>query len=143
MQLGPVRGGEVHAQDKHKLRLREIISAINDLFDGEITEGDAVAYVDSVIKTKMLESDLLRSQAAANTKEQFTNSPNLSDEPMNAIMDAMAASSVHDHRSVRPTMAPPRCDATGFPVEAAKALHTCRQREWTALRWAFGRRRGD
>ncbi len=66
--------GSGQVQDKHKLRLQEIISAINDLFEGEITEGDAVAYVDSVIKTKMLESDLLRSQAAANTKEQFTNS---------------------------------------------------------------------
>jgi type I restriction enzyme R subunit len=86
--------GSGQSQDKHKLRLQEIISAINDLFDGEITEGDAVAYVDSVIKTKMLESDLLRSQAAANTKEQFTNSPNLSDELMNAIMDAMAAHQV-------------------------------------------------
>ena len=86
--------GSGQVQDKHKLRLQEIISAINDLFEGEITEGDAVAYVDSVIKTKMLESDLLRSQAAANTKEQFTNSPNLSDELMNAIMDAMAAHQV-------------------------------------------------
>ena len=86
--------GSGQVQDKHKLRLQEIISAINDLFEGEITEGDAVAYVDGVIKTKMLESDLLRSQATANTKEQFTNSPNLGDELMNAIMDAMAAHQV-------------------------------------------------
>jgi type I restriction enzyme R subunit len=86
--------GSGQVQDKHKLRLQEIISAINDLFEGEITEGDAVAYVDGVIKTKMLESDLLRSQAAANTKEQFGNSPNLGDELMNAIMDAMAAHQV-------------------------------------------------
>ncbi len=86
--------GSGQVQDKHKLRLQEIIAAINDLFEGEITEGDAVAYVDGVIKTKMLESDLLRSQAAANTKEQFMNSPNLGEELMNAIMDAMAAHQV-------------------------------------------------
>ena len=83
--------GSGQVQDKHKQRLQEIIAAINDLFEGEITEGDAVAYVDGVIKTKLLESDLLRSQAAANTKEQFSNSPNLGDELMNAIMEAMAA----------------------------------------------------
>ena len=83
--------GSGQMQDKHKLRLQEIILAMNDLFEGEITEGDAVAYVDTVLKEKMLESELLRSQAAVNTKEQFGNSPNLSDKLMNAIMDAMAA----------------------------------------------------
>jgi type I restriction enzyme R subunit len=39
----------------------------------------------------MLESETLRAQAAANTKEQFENSPNLQEEHLNAIMDAMAA----------------------------------------------------
>ena len=38
--------GSGQMQDKHKLRLQEIILAMNDLFEGEITEGDAVAYVD-------------------------------------------------------------------------------------------------
>ena len=38
--------GSGKMQDKHKLRLAAIISAINDLFEGEVTEGDAVAYVD-------------------------------------------------------------------------------------------------
>ena len=78
-------------QDKQKLRLSAIIQAINDLFEGDVSEGDAVSYVDSVIRGKMLESDTLRAQAAANTKEQFANSPSLQDELMNAIMDAMAA----------------------------------------------------
>jgi type I restriction enzyme R subunit len=83
--------GAGQVQDKHKLRLEQIIAAINDLFDGEVTEGDAVAYVDSVLKAKLIESPLLRSQAAANTKEQFSNSPSLNEELLNAIMDAMAA----------------------------------------------------
>ena len=39
---------------------------------------------------KMMESDVLRNQAAANTKEQFVHSPALPDELMNAIMDTMA-----------------------------------------------------
>lgn len=82
--------GSGQVQDKHKQLLSAIILAMNDLFEGEITESDAVTY-HTVIKEKMLESDLLRSQAAANTREQFGNSPQLNDELMNAIMDAMAA----------------------------------------------------
>lgn len=90
--LAPITDiGSGRVQEKHKARLNEIIQAINDLFVGEITEGDTVAYVDSVLKTKMLESATLRAQAAANTKEQFSNSPSLSEELQNAIMDAMAA----------------------------------------------------
>ena len=83
--------GSGRVQDKHKQRLAEIIAAINDLFEGEVTDGDAVTYVDGVIKGKLLESSTLRAQAAANTREQFANSPTLQDELMNAIMDAMAA----------------------------------------------------
>ena len=41
----------------------------------------------------MLESKTLVQQAANNTKEQFANSPDLSNELMNAIMDALAAHS--------------------------------------------------
>ena len=90
--LQPVtEAGSGQVQEKFKLRLAAIIAAINDLFEGEVTESDAVAYVDSVLKLKLLESPLLRSQAAANTKEQFMNSPILNDELMNAIIDAMAA----------------------------------------------------
>jgi type I restriction enzyme R subunit len=39
----------------------------------------------------MLESDLLRKQAANNTKEQFANSPDLNKALMEAIMDALGA----------------------------------------------------
>lgn len=83
--------GTGQPQDLHKMRLAEIVRVINDLFNGEVTEGDAVAYVDTVLKTKMMEDEALRAQAAANTKEQFGNSPDLRDALMNAIMDAMAA----------------------------------------------------
>jgi len=83
--------GSGQVQEKRKLRLQEIIRAINDLFEGEITEGDAVTYVDDVLKAKLLESETLRAQAAANTKAQFANSPSLQDELLKAIMDAMAA----------------------------------------------------
>jgi type I restriction enzyme R subunit len=83
--------GSGQVQDKYKLRLEQIIAAINDLFEGEVTDGDAVTYVDSVLKSKLMESETLRAQAVANTKEQFESSPSLNEELLNAIMDAMAA----------------------------------------------------
>ena len=83
--------GSGAVQDKRKLQLAAIIQAINDLFEGDVTEGDAVAYVDSVLKGKLLESETLQAQAAANTKEQFANSPRLQEELTNAIIDSMAA----------------------------------------------------
>lgn len=83
--------GSGQVQDRHKAKLAAIIQALNDLFEGEVTDGDAVTYVDGVLKAKLLESDTLRAQAAANSKEQFANSPSLQDALMGAIIDAMSA----------------------------------------------------
>lgn len=83
--------GSGQPQDKHRMRIAEIVRAINDLFDGEVSEADAVTYVDSVIKGKMMENEALRAQAAANTPEQFANSPDLKEALMGAIMDALEA----------------------------------------------------
>ena len=82
-------GGSV--QEKEKARLAEIITKVNDLFEGDLTEDDRLVYVNNVIKGKLLESMILVQQAANNTKEQFANSPDLSKELLNAIMDALAA----------------------------------------------------
>ncbi len=81
--------GEV--QEPLKVILSEILSKVNDLFDGDLTDDDKLVYVNNVLKGKLLESDLLRQQAMNNTKEQFANSPDLASELMNAIMDALAA----------------------------------------------------
>ena len=86
---GEVGGGAV--QEKEKARLREIIAKVNDLFEGELTDDDQLVYVNHVLKGKLLESTTLVQQAANNTKEQFANSPDLSNELLNAIMDAFAA----------------------------------------------------
>lgn len=64
---------------------------VNDLFEGELCDDDKLVYVNHVLKGKLLESDLLRQQAANNTKEQFANSPDLAHEILNAVMDALAA----------------------------------------------------
>ena len=82
-------GGGLH--EKQKALLAEIIQRVNDLFEGELTDGDQLVYVNDVIKGKLLESDTLRKQAASNSKEQFSNSPDLKTAILNAIMEALEA----------------------------------------------------
>ena len=68
----------------------EIIEKVNDLFQGELTDQDKLVYVNNVIKGKLLECQELVVQASNNTKAQFANSPTLSKEIMNAVMDALS-----------------------------------------------------
>lgn len=84
--------GSIH--EKEKALLAEIIAKVNDLFEGDLTDDDQLVYVNNVIKGKLLESQELMLQASNNTKAQFANSPTLSKEIMNAVMDAFAAHSV-------------------------------------------------
>ena len=85
--------GTGQVQDKQKALLDEIIAKVNDLFDGELTDGDKIAYV-HVINEKMLASELLQQQAANNTKEQFSSSPDLPKEQSNAVIDSLDAHTV-------------------------------------------------
>ncbi len=71
--------------------LAEIITKVNDLFEGDLTPDDQLVYVNSVLKGKLLESDLLVQQAVSNTKEQFATSGDLKREHENAIIEALAA----------------------------------------------------
>jgi type I restriction enzyme R subunit len=81
--------GSGAVQDKTKIALAELIAKVNDLFEGDLTPGDKLVYVNDVIKGKLMESEKLTEQAANNTKEQFANSPDLANEIMNAVMDAL------------------------------------------------------
>lgn len=90
--LKPVgESGSGSVQDKQKALMREIIERVNDLFDGELTEDDQLIYVNNVIKGKLLESKELTTQARNNSKAQFSTSPTLDEELMNAIMNALDA----------------------------------------------------
>ena len=90
--LDPItEAGAGSVQEKEKALLNVIIEKVNELFEGELTDQDKLIYVNNVIKGKLLESETLRQQAANNSKEQFANSPDLKNEIMNAIMDALDA----------------------------------------------------
>lgn len=80
-------------QEKQKALLYEIIAKVNDLFEGDLTDEDKLVYVNNVLKGKLLESKTLAQQASSNTKEQFSNSPDLNRELLHAIMDALTAHS--------------------------------------------------
>jgi len=86
--MAPGGGG---VQDKDKVELAEIIAKLNDLFTGELSDSDKVIYVRAVIRSKLMESPILRQQAAANNKEQFANSPDFGTELMEAFMGALDA----------------------------------------------------
>ena len=83
--------GSGSVQEKEKARLEEIIARVNELFQGDLTDDDQLVYVNNVIRGKLLESKELVTQASNNTKAQFANSPTLTTEIMNAIMDALDA----------------------------------------------------
>ncbi len=88
-QLQPVSesgSGEVHT--KEKALLSEIIEKVNDLFEGELSDEDKLVYVNNVLKGKLLESDKLRQQAENNSKSQFSNSPDLYGELIDATISA-------------------------------------------------------
>ncbi len=87
--VGDVGSGSV--QEKQRALLAEIIAKVNDLFVGDLTDGDQLVYVNDVIKGKLLESEALVTQATNNTKAQFASSPTLDEAIMDAIMDALDA----------------------------------------------------
>ncbi|QDV66074.1 type I restriction endonuclease subunit R [Crateriforma conspicua] len=75
-------------REKEKAYLTEIISKLNEIYGTDTTDGDQLSHA-TTLNEKVLESEVLQQQAASNSKEQFANSPDLTNEIMNAIIDAM------------------------------------------------------
>ena len=86
--MAPGGGG---VQDKDKVELAEIIAKLNDLFSGDLSDNDKVIYVRTLIRGRLMQSQTLRQQAAANSKEQFANSPDFGTELLDAIIAALDA----------------------------------------------------
>jgi type I restriction enzyme R subunit len=75
--------------------LKEIVSQMNDLFEGEsLTDADKINCA-THIRDRMLESATLEKQASANKKDQFGASPDF----MKAFEDAVI-SAYENHRSM-------------------------------------------
>lgn len=97
--LDAVGSGSV--QEKEKARLAEIIERVNGLFEGDLTDGDQLLYVNGVIKGKLLENDTLVQQAGSNSKEQFASSPDLREALVHAIIDALDAHSTMSSQALK------------------------------------------
>ena len=94
--------GSGSVRERERAWLAEIIEKVNALFEGELTDQDKLVYVNHVIKGKLLESETLAQQAANNTKEQFSNSPDLQSEILSAIIGALDAHKVMSTQALDP-----------------------------------------
>ena len=91
-KLAPILdAGSGSVQEQQKVYMAELIEKLNDLFGAETSEQDQLRYVNGTLLGKVSESKTLQQQAANNTKEQFANSPDLSQAILHAIMDALDA----------------------------------------------------
>lgn len=86
--------GSGSVQQKQQAYLAEIIQKVNGLFEGDLSDDDQLVYINGVLKGKLLENETLIQQATSNSKEQFSNSPDLVKALMDAIMDAFEAHQV-------------------------------------------------
>lgn len=68
--------------------------------NGIPTENDKLVYVNNVLLGKLLESNTLIQQALNNSKEQFSNSPDLDASLMDAIIDALDAHNLMSNQAL-------------------------------------------
>lgn len=80
--------GSDYLHEPDKVYLSELIKELNDLFEGELTDADIINYTNS-IKDKVLESQIIKKQALANTKDRLIISPDFEGEFTKAIIGQM------------------------------------------------------
>ncbi len=92
MPLQPVSASGTGApHDPELVALAEVIEQINDLFSGD-HPASSVTNVVTHIKDRLEESETLHQQARNNTLAQFSASPDLHNEFVDAVIGAMASS---------------------------------------------------
>lgn len=84
--------GSASVQDKEKALLSEILNRMNDLFTGDLSDNDQLAYV-TAVRASLLDNSELARQAQNNQKAQFASSPLLSPALTEAIIAAYTAHS--------------------------------------------------
>lgn len=89
--LDPIReAGAGLVREKEKARIAELIERLNEIFGVDIEashENTRVVYIRDVLGQQILESELLQQQAANNTLEQFSTSPDLVPQLLDAAME--------------------------------------------------------
>lgn len=96
--LNPIaEAGSGIVREKETAYLSEIIEKLNEAFGKDMSDGDQPSFA------RTLRAKTLVTQAAANTKEQFANSPDLKNEITNAIIDSMDAQEELSTRALNST----------------------------------------
>ena len=91
-KLMPItEAGSGSVQEKQTAYMAELIDKLNDLFGAATSEQDQLRYVNGTLLGKMAESKTLQQQASNNTKEQFANSPDLTNGLQDAIIESYDA----------------------------------------------------
>jgi type I restriction enzyme R subunit len=86
--LKPLTDAGTHAaREPEKVYLSAVIRQRNELFEGQLTDADLLNYAQH-IRDKMMESETLATQAAANKKDQFGASPDFRRTMMDAVIAA-------------------------------------------------------
>jgi type I restriction enzyme R subunit len=94
-KLAPItEAGSGSVQEKQTAYMAELIDKLNDLFGAGTSEQDQLRYVNGTLLGKVAESKTLQQQASNNSKEQFANSPDLTNELQNAIIESYDAHTV-------------------------------------------------
>ena len=68
--LKPITETGTGSPYEKKEKLSELIQKLNDLFEGELTDADKIAYVQHIVG-KMIENKTLAKQAEQNSRDQF------------------------------------------------------------------------
>lgn len=80
--------GSASVQDKEKALLSQILQKLNDLFTGDLSDNDQLSWV-TAVKGKLIDNQTLVHQSQNNLKEQFENSPILTQAIVHAITEAL------------------------------------------------------
>jgi len=83
----PQAVGSGVARDEQRIALAELVSRINDLFEGMVGEKDAIALVEHA-GAKIIDNADLAQQAANNSKEQFALG-NFNDVVKDTVLDSL------------------------------------------------------
>jgi type I restriction enzyme R subunit len=90
-KLEPVSAaGSGNVNERERVALREVVEKLNNVFGGDLTDGDQLSYVKTLL-AKLMESSRLATQAANNLKEQFAASPDLHNELVDAVIGSFDA----------------------------------------------------
>lgn len=97
--------GTADPMDPALARLAEILARINELFaDEDFSESGVQSWVEGVV-TVLTENPQLRTQAAANTRKQFVESPDLNDVVTDAVLSNQDTNNrIVDYYLARPEM---------------------------------------